>query len=264
MERRRIGRRPPPQRARIDFDDAVYGIHATAEALGAGEALRAIYIAADRKRDTALRELIARAQDASVPIRFEQRGFFTQLPVRAHQGVVAIAPPFAYETLHEVLSRSPRGTFRTFVALDHLTDPHNVGAIVRTAECAGADAAVLPDRRSAGINATVRKVAAGAAAYLPVVRVGNFSEALRTLKKAGVWIAGADAGEEAMPMGQADFRRDVALVIGAEGRGLSPLVRRECDYLVRIPMAGRLASLNASVAAAVLLYEVLRQRDTRP
>ncbi len=104
--------------------------------------------------------------------------------------------------------------------LDHLTDPHNVGAIIRTAECAGADAVILPERRSAGVNATVRKAAAGAAGYLPVVRVANVNEAIRTLKKAGIWVAGAAAGEGSMPMGQIDFDRDLALVIGAEGEGL--------------------------------------------
>jgi 23S rRNA (guanosine2251-2'-O)-methyltransferase len=151
-----------------------------------------------------------------------------------------------------------------FVVLDHLTDPHNVGAIVRTAECAGADALVLPERRSAGINATVRKAAAGAAAHLPIVRVGNLAEAIRSLKKAGVWIAGADAGPDAVAMGEADLDRDLALVVGAEDVGLAPLIRRECDYLVRIPMHGRVPSLNASVAAAVLLFEALRRRERRP
>ena len=119
---------------------------------------------------------------------------------------------------------------------------------------------IIPDRRSAGINATVRKSAAGAAAHLPIVRVGNIVDAMRKLKKAGIWIAGADAGPEAVPMTQADFDRDLALAIGAEGAGLSQLVKRECDYLVSIPLRGQVASLNASVAAAVLLYEALRQR----
>ena len=124
------------------------------------------------------------------------------------------------------------------MVLDHLTDPHNVGAIIRTAECGGADAVILPDRRSAGINATVRKAAAGAAAHLPIARVANFAQAIRTLKKAGIWVAGADAGPGAVPMGQADLDRDLAIVIGAEGTGLAPLDRRECDYLVAIPDAG--------------------------
>jgi 23S rRNA (guanosine2251-2'-O)-methyltransferase len=145
--------------------------------------------------------------------------------------------------------------------LDHLTDPHNVGAIVRTAECVGADAIVLPDRRSAGINATVRKAAAGAAAHLPIARVANLANAIRTMKKAGIWIVGAESSPSAVEMTRADLNRDLALIVGAEGAGLSQLITRECDYLVRIPMRGEVASLNASVAAAVLMYESLRQRQ---
>ncbi len=144
--------------------------------------------------------------------------------------------------------------------LDHVTDPHNVGAIIRAAECAGATAVVLPDRRSAGVNATVRKSSAGATAYLPVARVANVSQAVRTLKKAGIWVYGAALGPAATPYTELDLSGDVALVIGAEGEGLAPLVKRECDGLVAIPMLGRVGSLNASVATGILLYEAVRQR----
>ncbi len=256
MERRRKLNAPA-----LDFDDVVYGIHATTEALAAGERLRAIHVAADRKRDLALRDLLGRAKDLNVPVRFEERAFFAKLPFKAHQGVVAIAPPFAYESLHDVLGAPSRAQKRFYVVLDHLTDPHNVGAIVRTAECVGADAIVLPDRRSAGINATVRKAAAGAAAHLPIARVANLANAIRTMKKAGIWIVGAESSPSAVEMTRADLNRDLALVVGAEGAGLSQLITRECDYLVRIPMRGEVASLNASVAAAVLMYESLRQRQ---
>jgi 23S rRNA (guanosine2251-2'-O)-methyltransferase len=203
--------------------------------------------------------VLARAKECAVDVRFEDRTFFAQFPFKAHQGIVAIAPPFDYATLHDVLGRDT-GRPKLYVVLDHLTDPHNVGAILRSAECAGANAVVLPDRRSAGVNATVRKAAAGAAAYVPVARVANVADAIRVMKKAGVWIAGADAGPAAVPMTAADFNRDLALVIGAEGSGLSMLVKRECDYLVRVPLLGRIASLNASVATAVLMFEALRQR----
>ncbi len=263
MERRRLTGPRPVRRDRpapLDFDDVVYGIHATDESLAAGEHLRAIHIADDRKKDAVLRGLLGRAKDLGVPVRFEPRAFFARLPFKAHQGVVAISPPFAYASLHDVLGGRPREAKRLYVVLDHLTDPHNVGAIVRTAECVGADALILPDRRSAGINATVRKSAAGAAAHLPIARVANLADAIRVLKKAGVWIVGADAGPEAVEMTLADLNRDIALVVGAEGTGLAQLVKRECDYLVRIPMRGQVASLNASVAAAVLMYEAARQR----
>ena len=263
--RRRVGGRPERgerTRPAFDFDDVIYGIHSIEEALVAGERLRGIHVADDRKKDSVLRVLLARAKELNVPVRFEQRPFFAKLPFKTHQGVVAIAPPFEYAALHDIIGGRKLGKHRLFIVLDHLTDPHNVGAIVRTAECAGADGLILPDRRSAGINATVRKSAAGAAAHLPIARVGNVTESIRALKKSGVWVAGADAGASAVAMTQADFDRDLALVIGAEGDGISQLVKRECDYLVKIPMLGEIASLNASVAAAVLIYEALRQRGT--
>jgi 23S rRNA (guanosine2251-2'-O)-methyltransferase len=259
VDRRRIKPHVHRSKPPFDFDDVIYGIHSIEEALLAGEKLRAVHVADDRKKDTVLRALLDRAREDDVPVRFEDRAFFAKLPFKAHQGVVAIAPAFDYASLFDVMG-SRRGEHALFVILDHLTDPHNVGAIVRTAECVGADAVIIPDRRSAGINATVRKSAAGAAAHLPIVRVGNIVDAMRKLKKAGIWVAGADAGPEAVPMTQADFDRDLALAIGAEGAGLSQLVKRECDYLVSIPLRGQVASLNASVAAAVLLYEALRQR----
>lgn len=263
MERRRrpVSRRDRA-RARFDYDDVVYGIHAIEEALAAGERLRAVHVASDRKKDAMLRQLLGRAKELNVPVRFEERSFFAQLPFKAHQGVVAVGEPFAYRSLHDVLGPPPRsGSARLFVVLDHLTDPHNVGAIVRTAEAAGADALVLPERRSAGMNATVRKAAAGAAAHLPIARVANIADAIRVMKKNGIWIAGADAGPESIELSAADMGADLALVIGAEGNGLAPLVKRECDYLVRIPMRGNVESLNASVAFAILAYEALRQRS---
>jgi 23S rRNA (guanosine2251-2'-O)-methyltransferase len=245
----------------LDFDDLVYGIHAVGEALAAGDELRVIHVAADRRKDAPLRALLAEAKERNVPVRFEQRAFFDRVPFKAHQGVVAIAPPFEYASLHDLLAR-PRadGAPRLIVVLDHLTDPHNVGAIVRTAEAGGADGIVLPERRAAGVNATVRKAAAGAAAHLPIARVANIADAIRVMKKAGIWVAGADASPESVEYSKADLNRDLAVVIGGEGSGLSVLVKRECDYLVRLPMRGRVASLNASVAAAILIYEALRQR----
>jgi len=244
----------------LNFDDVVYGIHAVGEALEAREKLRGIHVARDRKKDPPLRRVLDLAKERNVPVRFEDRSFFARLPFKAHQGVVAIAPPFDYADLDDVLY-AHREEPALFVVLDHLTDPHNVGAILRTAECAGVHAVILPERRSAGVNATVRKAAAGAAARVPVVQVVNVARTVHALQEKGVRVYGASAEAEAAPMDEADLRGDIALVIGAEGSGLAPLVKRECDGLVRIPMKGRLASLNASVATAVLLYEALRQRS---
>jgi 23S rRNA (guanosine2251-2'-O)-methyltransferase len=205
--------------------------------------------------------LLEQAREAQIPVRFESRSFFASFPYKAHQSVVAVGVPFSYVSLDEALAGRKPGRPALFVVLDHITDPHNLGAIIRTAECAGADAVVIPERRAAGVNATVRKAAAGAAAYVPVARVANIATALRTLKKSGLWIAGAATDATAVGYTRADLARDLALVIGGEGSGLAPLVARECDYLVAIPLEGKLGSLNASVAAAVLLYETLRQRQ---
>ncbi|MGH7683015.1 MAG: 23S rRNA (guanosine(2251)-2'-O)-methyltransferase RlmB [Vulcanimicrobiaceae bacterium] len=257
--RRRLNRGSAPE-----LDDIIYGVHAVAEALEGGEPLRRIHVGDQRRRDPALHELFAAAAEAGVAVRFEGGGFFAQFPYKAHQSVVAYGSPFEYVSLDEALERRPAPTPALFVVLDHITDPHNLGAIIRTAEAAGADALVLPERRSAGVNATVRKAAAGATAYLPIARVANVAQSLRRLKEAGLWVAGADVGGEAQRYDQADLRGDLALVLGAEGGGISPVVRKECDLLLRIPMAGKVASLNASVAAAVLLYETRRQRDQGP
>jgi 23S rRNA (guanosine2251-2'-O)-methyltransferase len=264
--RRHVGaQRPPaqggPRRApRVDLDDVVYGVHAVDEMLVAGEPLRHLHVGDDRKNDPALRNLLERARSANVPVRFESRGFFASFPYKAHQGVVAFGQPFAYASLDEVLALRRRDRPALFVVLDHVTDPHNVGAIVRSAECAGATAVILPERRSAGVNPTVRKSSAGATAFVPIARVANVAQTVRTLKKAGIWTYGAALGPNAQPYTEIDLRGDVALVIGAEGEGITPLVQREVDGLISIPMLGRVQSLNASVAAGILLYEAIRQR----
>jgi 23S rRNA (guanosine2251-2'-O)-methyltransferase len=258
----RVTPRPERRAPRVDLDDVVYGVHAVNEALVAGEPLKRIHIGDERKRDPALRGVLDRARELGIAVRFENRSFFAAFPYKAHQSVVAFGPPFDYITLDDALALRPHSAPGLWVILDHVTDPHNVGAIIRSAESAGATALILPERRAAGVNATVRKAAAGATAYLPIARVANVAQSIRALKKAGVWIAGATLAPTAVPYTRADFDRDLALVIGAEGAGLSTLVQRECDYLVSIPMHGKIASLNASVAAGVLLYEVLRQRSS--
>jgi len=260
VERRRLGSsRAPRRKEQLDLDDVIYGVHAVEETLGAGESLRRLYVGDDRKRDPALRKLVDNAKAAGVPIRFESRTFFSQFPYRAHQSVVAFGIPFDYASLEEVVAARGAG-HALFVVLDHITDPHNAGAIMRSAECAGATAVVIPERRAVGVNATVRKASAGATAHLPIARVPNVAGALRVMKKAGVWIAGAAAVDGARDYTEADLAGDVAIVIGAEGDGISQVVRKECDFLVRIPMFGELESLNASVAAGILLFESQRQR----
>ncbi len=263
MERRRLGSgRPPKRKDQIDLDDVIYGLHAVEEALVGGEPLRRLYVGDERKRDPALKKLLELANEAAVNVRFENRMFFSQFPYRAHQSVVGFGVPFEYVTIEEAIATRTKGP-SLFVVLDHITDPHNAGAIIRSAECAGATAVIIPERRAAGINATVRKAAAGATAHLPIARVSNVAGALRVMKKAGIWAAGAAADADALDYTKADLTGDIAIVIGAEGDGISPVVRKECDYLVRIPMYGSLGSLNASVASGILLFEARRQRTAR-
>ncbi len=247
------------RRIKIDLDNVIYGVHAVEEALSAGEELRHIHVADERRRDPALRKIMEIARERAIRVRTEERAYFAQFPYKAHQGIVAFGAPFEYVTLQDILE-APRSGSLLLVILDHLTDPHNVGAIVRTAECVGAHGVIMPERRAAGVNATVRKAAAGATAHVPIARVSNIADTLRKLKKANVWIAGAALDPRSIEYTKADFTGDLAVVIGAEGEGLGQLVARECDYLVRIPLRGEVESLNASVASGILLYEVLRQR----
>lgn len=174
-----------------------------------------------------------------------------------HQGVVALAATHDYVTVEEMLKRAKQPPF--LVICDKITDPHNLGSIIRTVNCVGADGVIIPKRNSVGLNSTVAKTSAGAIEYTPVARVTNIAQTIDKLKDAGFWIAGADMDGEMMY--QSNLTGAIALVIGSEGEGISRLVKEKCDFMVKIPMVGDINSLNASVAASVLMYEVRRQRD---
>ena len=178
----------------------------------------------------------------------------------AHQGVIAMVAAHAYATVDEILENAKsRGEAPLIVICDELSDPHNLGAIIRTAECAGAHGVVIPKRRSVGLTAIVGKASAGALEYMPVARVANLVSAIHDLQKAGVWVFGT-AADGNTALYQADLKAPAAIVIGNEGDGMSRLVAESCDLKVSIPMKGRISSLNASAAAAILLYEAVRQR----
>ena len=181
----------------------------------------------------------------------------------SHQGVVAVAAVKEYVSVSEILGvAKERGEAPLVVVCDEITDPHNFGAIIRTAECCGAHGVILPKRRSAGQSAIVSKTSAGAVNYMALARVPNISAAIAELKENGVWIYGAEASGGKTLL-ETDFKGPCAFVIGAEGKGLGRLVREHCDFLISVPMFGNISSLNASVSAAVLLYETLRQRTAR-
>ena len=238
----RNDRRPPVRRAQEPAENAenmLEGRNAVQEALAAGRPIDKLYIAAGETDRRKLDQLSATG---------------------AHQGVIAMVAAHAYATVEEILENAKnRGEAPLIVICDELSDPHNLGAIIRTAECAGAHGVIIPKRRSVGLTAVVGKASAGALEYLPVARVANLVSAIRELQKAGVWVFGTAAdGDTALY--QADLKGPAAIVIGNEGDGMSRLVAEACDFKVSIPMRGRISSLNASNAAAILLYEAVRQR----
>lgn len=240
--------------------DVIFGIHAVSEALRArGRGFD--YVAVSRERhDARLQRVIDACREAKIPVRFLPRDQLARLAGGAagHQGVVAVAAAKKYDDLGAILARK-RGAHAFVVVLDGVEDPHNLGAIIRTAEGAGADGIIIPERRAVGVTATVAKASAGASEHLPIARVTNINRVLEEMKEHNIWTVGLDE-RGTQNYDQVDFKMDCALIVGAEGHGLHEQVRKKCDFLVRIPMAGKVASLNVSVAAAVVMYEVARQR----
>ena len=259
----RNDRRPPARRAQEPAEAAenmLEGRNAVQEALAAGRPIDKLYIAAG-ETDRALARLAAMAKEAGAAVVETDRRKLDQLSATgAHQGVVAMVAAHAYATVDEILENAKsRGEAPLIVLCDDLSDPHNLGAIIRTAECAGAHGVIIPKRRSAGLTSIVGKTSAGAVSYLPVARVPNIPALLKELQQQGVWIFGT-AAEGTTSLYEADLKGPAAIVIGSEGDGMGRLVREGCDFLVSIPMKGRISSLNASAAAAILLYEAVRQR----
>lgn len=241
-------------------DGMIEGRNAVIEALRAGTPIDKIYLARG-ETDKTLGHIASAARERGVVVvEADRRKLDFMSATHAHQGVIALAAVRAYAAVEDILRIArEKGEPPLLVVCDEISDPHNLGAIIRTAECAGAHGVIIPKRRSAGLTSIVGKTSAGAVSYLPVARVANLSAALRDLQKQGLWVFGADAGG-ATPLYEADLRGPAAIVIGSEGGGLGRLVRESCDFLVSIPLRGRIQSLNASNAAAVLLYEAVRQR----
>lgn len=234
------------------------GVHAVAEALKAGRAMSRVVIAKGISGGR-IQEIVDLCRDADIPLRFEPRDALDRLAGSSvHQGVVAVGAAHGYAGLDDVVQGA-----ELVVVLDGVEDPHNLGAIVRTAHAAGAAAIIIPERRAVGLTETVAKAAAGALEHLPVARVGNISQALEALKKKGFWIYGLDErGTE--DYDRVEYTLPTAIVMGGEGKGVHQLVRRHCDYLIRIPMSGRISSLNVSVATGIVLFEWKRRRRAQP
>ncbi|MDD5863382.1 MAG: 23S rRNA (guanosine(2251)-2'-O)-methyltransferase RlmB [Firmicutes bacterium] len=243
-----------------ETEGQIEGRNALQEALKSGRTIDKVFIA-EGDTDRGLQRLAAQAKEAgAVVVPVDRRKLDAMSFTHAHQGVIAQAAAHVYYTIDDILEEAAsRGETPLIVLCDELSDPHNLGAILRSAECAGAHGVVIPKRRSVGLTATVSKASAGAVEYMKVARVTNMNAAIAELKGKGVWVFGT-AAEGSIPMYQADLTVPAAIVIGNEGDGLSQLVRKNCDVMVSIPMKGRISSLNASAAASILLYEAVRQR----
>ena len=270
-DRRRPPRRDQERAPRRDFDRAprqeveenenqLEGRNALTEALRSGRTIDKVFIASG-ETDKGLQRLAAMAKDAgAVVVPVDRRKLDQMSQSHAHQGIIALAAAHEYATVEDILAEAEsRGQNPLIVICDELSDPHNLGAILRTAECAGAHGVIIPKRRSVGLTAVVAKASAGAIEYMKVARVTNIAATIKELKSAGIWVFGTAADAQCQ-LYQADLKGPTAIVIGSEGQGMSRLVQENCDVTVSIPMQGRISSLNASAAASILLYEAVRQR----
>jgi 23S rRNA (guanosine2251-2'-O)-methyltransferase len=244
------------------FMNFIYGIHAVSEALKAqGRAFEWVGVAKER-HDLRLQRVVEACRRNGVVVRFVPRPELDRMAGNnAHQGVVAVTSAKQYNDLDDILA-AKRGQYSLLVVLDGVEDPHNLGAILRTADAAGADGAVIPERRAASVSATVAKASAGASEHLPIARVTNIARTVEDLKTQHLWTVGLDE-RGTQTYDALDYNMDCAIVVGAEGKGVHELVRKKCDFLVSIPMLGKVPSLNVSVAAAVVLYEIVRQRRNK-
>ena len=240
------------------------GKHPVLEALKAGRSLNKIWLSNQAQRH-AVQPIIDEAKARGVVVQFaDKRKLDGLAPDMAHQGVVAQAAAMSYADVEDMLAlAAERGESPLLVLLDEVEDPHNLGSILRTADCTGAHGVIVPKRRSASLTAVVAKTSAGAVEHVPVARVANLAQTIDRLKEAGVWIAGTDVSA-AQEVYRANLKGPLAIVIGNEGKGISRLVREKCDFLISLPMFGKINSLNASVAAGVILYEAVRQRHSGP
>lgn len=241
----------------------IYGIHAVTEALKArGRAFEWVGVSKER-HDLRLQRVVDECRRNSIAVRFLPRNELDRMAGNnAHQGVVAVTSARAYCDLDAVVA-AKRGEQSLIVVLDGIEDPHNLGAILRTSDAAGVDGVLIPERRSAGVTPVVAKASAGASEHLPVAKVTNVARTIEELKSRNIWTVGLDE-RGTQTYDALDYNMDCAVVVGAEGKGLHDLVRKKCDFVVSIPMLGKVPSLNVSVATAVVLYEVVRQRRKKP
>ncbi len=244
--------------------DKIFGINPVLEVLRSGRPIRRLLVADQRKTDRDVKEILRLARSSGIELRMTSRDALNrEAPQTTHQGVIAFVSAREYAEFEDILKiPAQKGQAPLFLILDGVEDPRNLGAILRSADATGVHGVIIPERRAAGLTDTVAKAAAGALEYVTVAKVVNIVNTIEALKKAGVWIVGAEAGGDTVYW-DADFIRPTALVLGGEDKGVRRLVREHCDYLVSLPLMGKISSLNVSVAAGALLFEVLRQRRTK-
>ena len=237
----------------------IYGRNAVSEALSSEKEIDTIFV----QRGAAVGNIISSAKKRGIVVKDVSEEKLSALAgTPKHGGVAAELCACTYAELEDILEVSKaKGAPPFIIIADEIADPHNLGAIIRTAEAAGADGVIIPKRRSASLNATVFKTSAGAAAWIKVARVSNLVDAIKTLKKHNIWVWGMEA--DGSPFGKTDFTGGTAIVVGSEGFGLGRLVRESCDGVLSLPMNGKVNSLNASVSAGILMYEVVRQREAK-
>jgi 23S rRNA (guanosine2251-2'-O)-methyltransferase len=245
-----------------EMEEYIGGKHSVLEALRSGRTINKIWIAETAQKQFS-GPIVAEAKNHGIIVQFTDKRKLDQMAEGLqHQGVVAQVAAYEYAEVSDILAAAKqKGEDPFILILDEIEDPHNLGSILRTADCTGVHGVIIPKRRSVGLTATVSKTSAGAVEYVPVARVTNIAQTIERLKEEGVWVAGTDVSA-AQDVYKANFRMPIALVIGNEGKGVGRLVKESCDFLVKLPMAGHINSLNASVAAGVLMYEVVRQRTT--
>lgn len=244
-----------------EYNDQVEGRNAVLELLESGRDINKILVANGEKHGS-IHKILAIAKERKIIVTEMERNKLNQIAQTPNnQGVIAIVPPYDYCEVEDILEEAKRKDEMPFILiLDGIEDPHNLGSIIRTAETAGVHGIIIPKRRAASVNSTVNKVSAGAVEYMKIARVNNINETIRYLKEQDVWICGTDMDTNTIYTKQ-DYKMPIAIVIGSEGFGMSRLVKENCDFLVKIPMKGKITSLNASVSAGIIMYEVVKNRN---
>ena len=244
----------------LKYEDQIEGRNSVLELLESGKDINKIYIAKGEKHGS-INKIIAKAKENKVVIvEIEKEKLNKMAQTNNPQGVIAIVPPFDYASVDDILNEAKSKNEKAFILiLDGIEDPHNLGSIIRTAETAGVHGIIIPKRRSAQVNSTVNKTSAGATNFMKIARVNNINETIEYLKEHDIWIYGTDGEAKEMYYDE-DMTGNVAIVIGSEGFGMSRLVKENCDFLLKIPMKGKITSLNASVSAGIVMYEVAKQR----